>query len=148
MSDCCSQPCSTQTPRNRRRCPVNGKEYSEVPVKTVLHHIVEPWNWNEKSQSYFFCDDPECDVVYFGQDDSVIKKSGLRTVVGVKEKSGTFPICYCFGISMNQAATDPATRKFVAEKTRGHVCECEVRNPSGKCCLKDFPESCNPYAGK
>ena len=50
--------------------------------------------------------DPECDVVYFGQDNSIIEKSALRTVVGIKEKSDTFPICYCFGVSANQAATN------------------------------------------
>ena len=80
-------------------------------------------------------------MVYFGQDNSIIEKSSLRTIVGVKEKSGTFPICYCFGVSANQAATTPETKAFIVQKTKQHVCECEVRNPSGKCCLKDFPKS-------
>ena len=139
MSDCCSNSCSQSDIDHTHRCPVNGKEYKGVSEKTILHHIDEPWQWEGKKQNYYFCDDPECDVVYFGQDDSVVRKSELRTVVGVKEKSGSFPICYCFGISANQAATNPLTKKFVVDKTKGHVCECEVRNPSGKCCLKDFP---------
>jgi hypothetical protein len=141
MSDCCTKPYSSQTLHNKRKCPVNGKECDEVSVKTVLHHISEPWNWHAKNQNYYFCDDPECDVVYFGDDDSVINKSGMRTIVGVKEKSGTFPICYCFGVTANQAAANPVARGFVVQKTKGHICECEVRNPSGKCCLKDFPHS-------
>ncbi len=39
-------------------------------------------------QALFFCDDPECEVVYFGEDGSTILKSQLRTRVGVKEDSG------------------------------------------------------------
>ena len=141
MSNCCSSSCSTSEKHKRHRCPVNGKAYEGVSEKTILHHVKEPWRWQGKHQNYYFCDDPECDVVYFGQDNSIIEKSSLRTIVGVKEKSGTFPICYCFGVSANQAVTTPETRAFIVQKTKEHVCECEARNPSGKCCLKDFPKS-------
>jgi hypothetical protein len=141
MSDCCSKSYSNNEAHDTHRCPVNGKEYHGVPEKTILHHINEPWHWKGRRQNYYFCDDPECDVVYFGQDDSVINKSELRTIVGVKEKSGVFPICYCFGVSANQAAKNPVVKAFVLQKAKEHVCECETRNPSGKCCLKDFPKS-------
>jgi len=67
---------------------VNGKEYKEVSRKTMMHHIKDPWNWKGKSQSYYFCDDPSCDVVYFGQDDSVIDKTQIRTAVGINKSSG------------------------------------------------------------
>ena len=43
-----------------------------------------------KQQNYYFCDDLECDVVYLRQDDPVIEKSELRTIVGIKDKSDTF----------------------------------------------------------
>jgi hypothetical protein len=141
MSDCCTKSCSSIHAHDTYRCPVNGKKYQGVSAKTILHHISEPWFWKGGQQNYYFCDDPECDVVYFGRDDSVIKKSELRTIIGIKEKSGTFPICYCFGVSANQAASNPAVKAFVMQKTKEHVCECEIRNPSGKCCLKDFPIS-------
>lgn len=141
MSDCCSKSCTTGVLRNEHICPVNGKQYYEVSVKTVMHHIKEPWQWEQKSPRYYFCDDPECDVVYFGQDDSIIEKSALRTAVGIKQKSDHALVCYCFGVTMHQAVTRPEARAFVIEKTKGHVCECEARNPSGKCCLKDFPKS-------
>ncbi len=138
MSGCCSNSCSASNIHNTHRCPVNGKEYKAVSKKTILHHIKEPWHWQAKNQSYFFCDDPECDVVYFGQDNSVIEKSSVRTTIGVKEKSKDSLICYCFGVT-NEAFTQPEAIIFVLENTKGHFCECEARNPSGKCCLKDFP---------
>ena len=141
MSDCCSNSSCHNKSNNTHHCPVNGKECTEVSEKTILHHIKAPWLWQTRCQKYYFCDDPDCDVVYFGQDDSVINRSELRTAVGVKEKSDQSLVCYCFGVTTKDAATNPETKAFVLKETKEHVCECEARNPSGKCCLKDFPNS-------
>ena len=141
MSDCCSKTCTTGGTHNKHRCPVNGEEYKEVSIKTIMHHIKEPWHWQGNSQSYYFCDNPECNVVYFGQDNSVIEKTEVRTSVGIKEKLGDSLVCYCFGVTADEASANPEAKAFVIDKTKSHICECEVRNPSGKCCLKDFPES-------
>lgn len=140
MSDCCPKSCSNTEAYKTHRCPVNGREYKGVSEKTILHHIQTPWLWSRTVQNYYFCDDPECDVVYFGHDDSVIKKSELRTTVGIKEKTDNALVCYCFGVTVKEAVTSEA-KEFVIKETKEHVCECEVRNPSGKCCLKDFPKA-------
>jgi hypothetical protein len=85
MAHCCSVPgCHNERP-SKHLCPVNGIEYSEVSSKTVVHHIRRPWLLDSRAERYFFCDDPNCDVVYFGDDDSVILKAQVRTKVGVKE---------------------------------------------------------------
>ena len=141
MSDCCSTSCNSNQLPNKYKCPVNGQEYKQVALKTILHHIKEPWKWTGKQQSYYFCDDPDCDVVYFGEDDSTVTRNKLRTLVGIKEKSIDATICYCFGVSINDAKHDNHIKEYVTEKTKEHVCDCEIRNPSGKCCLKDFPKS-------
>jgi hypothetical protein len=140
MSDCCSNTCSHIETHNTHQCPANGKEYKGVTEKTILHHIKAPWRWSGKQQAYYFCDDPECDVVYFGQDDSDIKKTELRTTVGINEKSDDALVCYCFGVTAQEAITNPEVKAFVVKETKEQVCECEARNPSGKCCLKDFPK--------
>lgn len=140
MSDCCSPSCGTKRPR-KHRCPANGVEYSEVSVKTMLHHMRMPWAWAEKKQGYYFCEDPNCDVVYFGEDGSVINKSGVRTSIGVKEFSEDSPLCYCFGISKADFLSNPSLRDFVIQKTQSGLCSCETSNPSGRCCLKDFPRN-------
>lgn len=137
MSDCCSSRGET-TPR-RHRCPRNGIEYAEVPVQTILHHLRRPWEWKEGMQRYYFCDDPACEVVYFGEDGSTLLRDDLRGTVGIKAPSPDAPLCYCFGISRQDAAAEPSLREFVVEKTRLGLCSCETRNPSGRCCLKDFP---------
>jgi len=104
-----------------------------------LHHLSASWSWHGKQQNYYFCDSTDCDVVYFGKDDSVIYKSDLRTLVGVKENSDDAPLCYCFGVSKTDAIQTPAAKAFVVQQNKTKQCTCETRSPSG-CCLKDFPE--------
>ena len=80
MSDCCSK-------NKRHICPKNNKEYREVPYKTILHHVKAPWSLALKDQAYYFCSDPDCEVVYFGEHNSSIHKDQLRTRLGIKERS-------------------------------------------------------------
>lgn len=138
MADCrFSSKCKTDRP-DKHRCPANGVEYAEVSGRTIAHHIKHSWLWNDKGQRYFFCDDPDCDVVYFGVDDSVILKSQLRTKVGAKDASDDAMLCYCFGITKFDARNDPSIRDFVVEQTKFGFCSCDTCNPSGRCCLKEF----------
>jgi len=138
MSDCCNTSSSKENAHKKHICPVNGKAYSKVFTTTILHHISQPWKWNPNNTNYYFCSDPECEVAYFGQDNSIINKSELRTTIGIKEKSEDSLICYCFGVSKQEATNNPEIKKFVLTQTKEHTCSCETRNPSGKCCLKDF----------
>lgn len=137
MTECCETECK---PPKKYRCPVNGKEYGSVGVKTILHHLIAPWKKLLSSEIYYYCTDKDCDVVYFGQDDSVISKSELRTKVGIKEKEPDRTVCYCFGVSYSAAKANTIAVNFVKEKTKNSLCSCETSNPSGRCCLKDFPK--------
>ncbi len=138
MSDCCPSSCSTGNTHQKHRCPGNEKIYSQVSKNTIFHHIKESWNWISKNQAYYFCDDPMCNIVYFGDDNSVIEKSELRIEVGIKEKTTDSLLCYCFGITFKNYKNHPEIKSFVLQKTKEKICACETRNPSGKCCLKDF----------
>ena len=143
MSDCCSSSRSDTNHPKKHRCPVNGREYSEVSVRTIAHHVKDAWIWQPTGHRYFFCDDPACDVVYFGDDGSTILKSQLRTPVGIKESSEASLLCYCFGVTKADFSANPATKDFVVAQTKAGQCSCDTRNPSGRCCLKDFHKSEN-----
>ncbi len=139
MSDCCTMTEEKPPNPNKHCCPDNGRAGAEVSVKTIAHHLKHPWTWRDAGVRYFFCGDPECNVVYFGDDDSVITRQQLRTRVGVKEAVPDAPVCYCFGVSHADAVQDASIREYVIEQTRQQQCSCDVSNPSGRCCLKDFP---------
>ena len=137
MTNCCSSSDNTQARPKKYKCPVNGKSYKSVSPTTILLHINKPWNWHNNQQGYYFCDDPECEVVYFGEDNSTINKSSLRTEVGIKENNANSLICYCFGVS-KAASSSQHVKEFVIQNTKDKTCACSTHNPSGRCCLKDF----------
>jgi len=137
MTNCCSSQNKELAHPKKYKCPVNGKSYNSVSSTTILHHINEPWNWHNKEQDYYFCEDPDCSVVYFGEDDSTINKSSLRTEVGIKENNSNSLICYCFGVTKSATASS-SIKDFVVKSTKNKKCSCVTSNPSGRCCLKDF----------
>lgn len=139
MSDCCSQSSPGNKSPRKRECPVNHRDYIRVPVKTILHHLKQSWKNTLKEQAYYYCDDPDCEVVYFGEDNSVIKKSELRTLITAKEKDQHAFICHCFGVSLQDVTLNPEIKEFILQQTRAGNCSCETSNPAGRCCLKDFP---------
>lgn len=139
MSDCCSSSACDSARPNRGRCPGNGLECPEVSARTIVHHLKEPWAWAPSAGRYYYCGAPDCEVAYFGDDGSVIPKSRLRTRIGAKAEGERDLLCYCFGVSCADFERDPATRDFVVAQTRIGACSCETSNPSGRCCLKDFP---------
>jgi len=146
MNDCCNTDAITaeETPGHHatsHRCPANGKRYASVQSKTLLHHILHPWKHTLTKQKYYFCTDPDCDVVYYGEDDSVFRANELRTTIWQKSKNKRDAICYCFGVTKALALLDKNIKKFVIQQTRDSLCSCETSNPSGRCCLKDFPEA-------
>lgn len=144
MSHCCSNSKKNEnvvirkSPK-KQACPVNQQDYILVLLKTVLHHIKNSWSTNLKEQGYYFCNDSECDVVYFGEDGLVIKTNALRTQIAIKEKDDNALVCHCFGISQADAKNNSEIKKFVLQQTKTGNCSCETRNPSGRCCLKYFP---------
>jgi copper chaperone CopZ len=89
---------------------------------------------------YRFCDSKDCDVVYFS-DARVFTKDQLQVAVGVKERAGERPLCYCFGHSVASIEEELRTkgRSDALEVIRGKMkepgCRCETENPSGSCCL-------------
>lgn len=145
MNDCCTGKNNTEDEffskeSSSHCCPGNGKSYKSVKRKTLLHHILQPWINKISKQTYYFCTDPDCDVVYFGEDNSVVHTDKLRTTVWQKSSDKNAAICYCFGITKALARLDKSVKKFVRKQTKESNCSCETSNPSGRCCLKDFPK--------
>ncbi len=93
--------------------------------------------------SYSFCRTVDCEVVYFS-DQIVFTKRYLKVRVGIKETKDPIPLCYCFDYSRGDIRRDiEATGKTsvleeIKAEVQGGFCACEVKNPSGTCCLGDI----------
>ena len=144
MSDCCSVNAKTGTMPTILRCTVNGTRSKQVDMLTVKS-LVRTLPLGMPNTQYYFCDASDCDVVYFASevDAPMFRREDLVVRVGAKETADPIPVCYCFGFTRKDIENEIAEtgRSTVADRIRTEVsagnCACEVRNPSGKCCLGD-----------
>lgn len=142
MSDCCSVNARTGTAPAVMACPVNGARSKRVDVLTVKS-LVRQLPLGMSNDQYYFCEARDCDVVYFPFDAQapIFRRADLLVRVGAKEATDPIPVCYCFGFTVKDIEKEIADtgRSTVAERISGEVkagnCACEVKNPSGKCCL-------------
>lgn len=133
---CCSV---SHKPNVTRSCPVSNfrsKPVEWLTVAALTTRDVPP------RQHYWLCEDPDCDVVYFGEDGMLLETSEVRVVPSFKESPGENDlVCYCFLYSRQDIEDELRTSgdttifdRITAEVKAGN-CACEVRNPAGKCCL-------------
>lgn len=144
MSDCCSVNAKTGTAPAVMACPVNGTRSKQVDMLTVKS-LVRQLPLRMPSTQYYFCEAPGCDAVYFPLDTQapLFRRGDLLVRVGAKETKDTIPMCYCFGFTrqdiwdeIRSTGKSTVAERIAAEVEAGH-CACEVKNPSGKCCLGD-----------
>jgi hypothetical protein len=97
------------------------------------------------SLPFFFCDSPDCDVVYVSASGKEVITTGQLSVrVGIKEKEDPIPLCYCFDFDRKAIWDDIRFKgttdipKIITQRIKAGECRCEVTNPSGNCCLGDI----------
>jgi len=141
MGNCCA---AENKATENFSCPDTANKGHQVELRLLYfkvqgkhHNLIDP------NQSYRFCDDPDCDVVYFGSQGSRILKEHLGEQVGIKEigKSKDFPICHCFNFKKSDVENDIQNKgetniaNLVSQYIKQKLCACEIENPSGQCCL-------------
>jgi len=121
-------------------CPdCNGQGKSVQPL-TLQALLKAELSTDVANLDYRFCSGIDCDVVYYGNGQT-FSKSQLKVPVGVKEKTGERPLCYCFGHSVASIKDELRSkgRSSALEEIRRNMkapgCWCETANPSGSCCL-------------
>lgn len=146
MSSCCSgERCEISRTRasGETACPRCG-EIGRVVANETVQAILEPGHADGLLPvERRFCKTPGCAVLYYGADGRVVEKGAASVRVGVKETDDPVPLCYCFGFSRADVRRQVAERgdsdipaRITAEVRAGR-CSCEVKNPSGTCCLGD-----------
>ena len=137
MTDCCSVPSKKAV----FTCPVCHQKGRAVGLETV--QAIAKGDVKVSDNPYRFCRTSDCPIVYFGEDGQQIDKSQIRVRVGIKETENPIPVCYCFGFTEGDICSDIRAMGMtrIPNKIRAEVkvgnCECEIKNPSGSCCLGD-----------
>ena len=142
MSDCCSVNGKSGTAPTVMACPVNGARSKQVDMLTV-RSLVRHLPLRMPGTPYYFCEAADCDVVYFPFDTQApsFRRADLLVRVGTKERVDPIPVCYCFGFTRKDIQNEitETGRSTIVDRITAEVrvsnCACEVKNPSGKCCL-------------
>jgi len=142
MSGCCA----SAAKKEKRNCPECGVACLSVSAQTRLHQLAFPNNQQEDAAETFFCAAANCAVGYFSAE-GVVPQSELRGFRVDTERL----LCHCFDISVAQyqqaleQGEAAMLKAFVVQQTKMAHCACEVRNPSGRCCLADFKRLENAF---
>jgi hypothetical protein len=137
---CCSNPAAEA---EIRRCPASGSKGQSVDWTTVaalIYGRVPP------RQHFRLCRDAECEVVYYGSAGIMLTMSDLSVQPGFKNGSDGL-VCYCFLhrtddiVRQLQEAGKTDIFESINHEVQAGNCACEVRNPSGKCCLGELQET-------
>jgi len=150
MSDCC-YPNEEMTPVSQTSiCPNNGSKGKIVPTITLKSLLLpEALALLNPNQTYRFCASPNCEVVYFSDDQQTFTTKDLKVPVFQKDNKETVPVCYCFGWTPKRIDDEIKTlgQTNAVEKITSHVqakrCGCEVNNPQGSCCLVNIQSVIN-----
>lgn len=113
-----------------------------VSSETLRHLIKKTRHLEIKDRGYYFCKTPDCDTVYYHPESGQrFEKTDLNVLVGLKETEDPVWVCYCFDVSKKMIREEIESRGHSVSKDRirqevaDGTCECEIKNPSGRCCL-------------
>ncbi len=142
--DCCGSKIKTAINAPQTACGGCGETGRAVSRQTVAHHVKSAKLSCVNTDEYKFCASPKCAVVYYAPSGETFTIGDVRESVTAKTEGDERPLCYCFGftegfarreISQTGASSVPAqVSQFIKEK----LCSCEIRNPSGVCCLGEI----------
>lgn len=137
--DDCRTPQATNAPiPNCPACRTPGRPVKVITLKALL--VPQALATLAPRESYRFCPDAGCDVVYF-RNQGVYHQADVKVPVYQKDLGPEVPVCYCFGhprAELTQALETgggPLLEGSIREHIAAGRCGCEVTNPQGSCCL-------------
>lgn len=139
MSDCCA---SNSPKATNQACPECGIACKPVEMRTLYHQVRFPANQEIISDTYYFCPNKSCTTAYFSTVGNNIPKQHLTTYQDIQNAK----LSFCFDIHAADYLTALRTnnaepiKNFVIQRTKSGECACELRNPSGQCCLARFKQ--------
>jgi len=119
------------------KCPNCNQKGQKVENDTIIHHVKDISKMGDGGYSY--CSNPHCDVVYF-RDKEIFTTAMINKEIGFKDTSSDFgAVCFCYNYSKLELYNDSLIDKInIRIDTYGS--RCDLRNPSGKCCIKQIKQ--------
>lgn len=130
MAECCTTDNTTSQP-----CPACGHTGPIIGTAPVRAHRADA-----TEGAWQHCATETCEVV-FHLDGQTIGDDEVATRVGNKALVAAEPVCFCFGHTRDDLASDLAAngtstiKASIKAAVADGVCACEHLNPDGSCCL-------------
>jgi hypothetical protein len=143
---------SKETPQNA--CNQCGETGRAVSRQMVVHHVKSEKLSSITDEEYKFCSSPNCAVVYYAASGQIYTVDDVRESVTSKTTGDARPLCYCFGFTEGFARQEIAQTgessvfKQVSQFIKEKLCVCEIRNPSGVCCLGEINKTLKRLASQ
>lgn len=121
------------------KCATKGVKTKLITIENCL--LNEFKNQINNKDIYKFCNNPNCDVVYFSYEDTVFFKDNLKEKITLKDGGLDVKTCYCFNITKGdivdeiKSTGDCNVVEIIKAKMKDPGCFCETSNPQGACCL-------------
>ena len=137
---CKIEPIKENTANTCKHCDTRGIKVKSITINSILRE--EKLNLVENDDNFYFCKNPDCEIVYFNNKKNLyFNKKDVKVRVGLKEKNPPIPVCYCFNITKEQIISELTEKgnsksiQYVKNMIKMGKCSCEVKNPTGRCCL-------------
>ena len=117
------------------KCPNCGHKGTKVENDTMIHHVKDISKIVDGT--YSFCHTPQCDIVYFCNKDT-FTTSMVNKEIGFKDAaSEQGAVCFCYNYLKSELYDESLIDK-INIRIDNYGSRCDLRNPTGKCCLKDI----------
>lgn len=150
MSNCCpsDKDKGSTPPPIQPGCPTCQNAGTPVNRITPQHTLKGPFRSTLSSEdNYHFCENPECDTVYFSADgEQSFSSKQLINRVTCKDSSPETPLCYCYKITKGDAlkeyqeSGESTVSQQIEQKMTEKSCFCDKSNPRGICCTDEIKD--------
>jgi hypothetical protein len=125
-------------------CPGNGRPAAPVQLRTVKAMLQPTALRRIGREQHYYCTDARCAIVYFSESGARYGVDDVAVALADKQPGPPRLVCYCFGyVEALPAVANGGAEPEVLGAIRAHVkagqCACDVKNPSGRCCLSAHP---------
>lgn len=143
MSDsCCTLPNADAGTAGADRCPSCGRKGKPVGAETINALARPELQPAGGFPAGYVCTNPDDPILYFFPGDTpALSQDDVTVRVGFKEAEAPHLVCYCFEHTREdiqheyrqhgESLIEASIREQVSQGT----CSCEVKNPTGRCCL-------------
>jgi hypothetical protein len=121
------------------RCPKCDTAGSVVGPQTLSNWLTEDQRKTFAGSAYF-CPNHQCDVVYYDDFASVVKRPAISRPIPIKDLDA--PLCACFGLTREDIEQDvdeggvTRTRAAVL-RAQSSEARCATLAPNGRTCVPD-----------